>query len=178
MAADVTERQSDLALVLARVEIDGAAHWLLRRHAKWGDWSLVGGHVEADERDDWMRTAIREANEELAPLVCNVDFTIEPLSPESSTWGPVASRSAGGAMTTYRVRWYQARFLGDAAASLRRLSPDDFALVLESEISDAEVVSSVARRLFEETRAHVGSIPVAARVPAAAASLRVALSVR
>lgn len=178
MADDVSERQSDLALVLARVEIDGAPHWLLRRHAKWGDWSLVGGHVEPDERDDWMRTAVREANEELEPLVCGVDFTIEPLSLEPSSWGPVASRSAAGVMTRYRVRWFEARFLGDAAASLRRLPPEDFALVAESDIGATELVSSVVRRLLDETRAHVGSIPGAARVPAAAAPLRVALPQR
>jgi hypothetical protein len=161
MAADVSIRQSDLALVLARIDIDGAAHWLLRRHPTWGDWSLVGGHVEADEREDWMRTAIREANEELEPLVCDVDFTIEPLPLPVSTWGPVASRSAGGAMTNYRVRWFQASFLRDAAECLRRLPRDEFALIPESEIVDARIVSNVARRLLEEASARVTTIPFA-----------------
>ena len=67
MAEPVTERHSDLALVLARVDVDGTPHWLLRRHAKWGDWSLIGGHVEPGEGDDWTLTAVREANEELEP---------------------------------------------------------------------------------------------------------------
>ena len=94
MAEPVTERHSDLALVLARVDVDGTPHWLLRRHAKWGDWSLIGGHVEPGEGDDWTLTAVREANEELEPLICGVDFVIEPLPLDVSSWGPVASRSA------------------------------------------------------------------------------------
>ena len=57
MADDMSIRQPDLALVVARIDVDGTPHWLLRRHPKWGDWSLVGGHVEPDEVLDWMLTA-------------------------------------------------------------------------------------------------------------------------
>jgi NUDIX domain-containing protein len=171
MAADVIIRQSDLALVLARIDVDGVPHWLLRRHPKWGDWSLVGGHVEADERGDWSLTAVREANEELEPLVHGIDFVIEPLSSVLSSWGPVASRSAGGAPTNYRARWYQARFLRDAAECLGRLPHDDFALVPESAIVDARWVSSVARRLLEETRSLVQALPFAGSLRATAAPL-------
>jgi 8-oxo-dGTP pyrophosphatase MutT (NUDIX family) len=161
MATPVTARQSDLALVLARVSIDGIAHWLLRRHPKWGDWSLVGGHVEPDEVDDWMRAATREVDEELAPLRCGIDLMVEPLLDDSTHWGPVASRSAHGTPTHYSVRWYHMRFLGDAAECLRRLPPDDFALIPESEISHAQGVSDVARRLLEIVREHPLAAPFA-----------------
>jgi hypothetical protein len=155
----VTERHSDLALVLARVDIDGAPHWLLRRHEKWGDWSLIGGHVEPNETADWTLTANREANEELEPLECGIDFAIDPLPLATSSWGPVASRSAGGTPTLYRARWFLARFLRDPAECLRRLPPGDFALVSESDIVTADVVSSVARLLLEETRRNMTALP-------------------
>jgi 8-oxo-dGTP pyrophosphatase MutT (NUDIX family) len=159
MAEPVTERHSDLALVLARVDVDGTPHWLLRRHAKWGDWSLIGGHVEPGEGEDWTLTAVREANEELEPLTCGVDFVIEPLPLDVSSWGPVASRSADGAPTRYRARWFLARFLRDAAECLRRLPLGEFALVPEADIVTANLVSSVARRLLEETRRNMTALP-------------------
>lgn len=164
---------SDLALVLARFDVDDSPHWLLRRHPKWGDWSLVGGHVEPGETENWSLTAVREANEELEPLVHGIDFVIEPLTPALSSWGPVASRSAGGTPTHYRARWYQARFLRDPAECLRRLPHDDFALVPESDIVGAHWVSDVARRLLEETRSIVQALPLAGKFHATAVPLRI-----
>ncbi len=110
-----------------------------------------------------MRAATREVDEELAPLRCGLDLIVEPLLPDSSHWGPVASRSAQGAPTQYSVRWYQMRFLGDAAECLRRLPPDDFALIPESEIGQAQGVSDVARRLLELVREHPLAAPFAGR---------------
>jgi hypothetical protein len=176
MASDVSVRHSDLALVLARIDVDGTPHWLLRRHPKWGDWSLVGGHVEADEQGDWLLTAVREANEELEPLVHGIDFVVRPLSVALSSWGPVASRSAGGAPTNYRARWYQARFLRDPAECLGRLPNEDFALIPESVIADAPWVSDVSRRLLEETRSIVDAMPFAGSFRAAAVPLRITSS--
>lgn len=176
MAEPVSVRQSDLALVLARVDVDGVPHWLLRRHPKWGDWSLVGGHVEPDEVHDWAATAVRESNEELAPLVCGVDIAIDPLLDEVSSWGPVPSRSAGGALTNYRVRWFQVRFLRDAVECLQRLPQGDFALIPESEIRGASLgVSSVARRLLDETQRRPNLVRFAGRFHADTLPLRIAL---
>lgn len=174
MADPTHVRQSDLALVVVRIDVDGTPHWLLRRHPKWGDWSLVGGHVESDEVGDWMLTATREANEELAPLQSGIDFELAPLVEDVSSWGPVASRSAEGAMTNYRVRWFQARFLRDPAACLRRLPPADFALVTEAQIDSSPLVSSIARRLLDETRRRTAVIPLAGRFDGQSVPLRIA----
>jgi hypothetical protein len=61
--------------------------------------------------------------------MCGVDFVIEPLPLEVSRWGPIASRSAGGAPTLYRARWFLARLLRDADECLRRLPLGELALV-------------------------------------------------
>ena len=86
-------RRSDLAFVLPKLRIAGADYLLLHWHAKWGDWSLLGGHVEAGEEEDWSRAAVREANEELAPLRSGADFTVERQALSQLEWGPVPSRS-------------------------------------------------------------------------------------
>lgn len=165
-------RRSDLALVVARLTVGSQALWLLRRHPKWGDWSLVGGHVEPGEEGDWSRTAAREAEEELAPLRCGIDFVLEPLLAGPTSWGPVQSRSAAGAMTHYRARWYGLRFLGDAIASLRRLPTEDFALVPEAELATGAQASAMARRLLELLGFQTDTIPIAARLPGPDVPLR------
>ena len=87
-------RHSHVVYVLIRLPtLDGPVQ-LLRRHEKWGDWSLVGGHVEDDEMDDWAAAAVREAKEELEPLVPGEDFRVTPMHAEPFVWGPEASRSA------------------------------------------------------------------------------------
>ena len=73
---------------------------LLNAHHKWGDWSPVGGHVEPCDAD-WCAAAVREASEELAPLRYGEDIEVDPDEIGRLEWGPVASRSAGGALTQY-----------------------------------------------------------------------------
>lgn len=153
--------------MLARFDVGGVPHWLLHRHRKWCDWSLVGGHVEPDERSDWMLTAMRESNEELDPLACGIDFAIDPLALPISAWGPVESRSAGGAMTTYRVRWFCARFLRDPTDCLQQLAREDFALVPEPALSTTPGVASVVLRLLHEAREQAVALPFAGTLPSA-----------
>jgi 8-oxo-dGTP pyrophosphatase MutT (NUDIX family) len=127
-------RHSNVAYVLIRVPtLDGPA-LLLRRHEKWGDWSLVGGHVEDDELDDWALAATREASEELEPLVAGEDFVVVPVHGEPLTWGPEPSRSARGERTIYRIQYYSLAFLRDPIALLGRLPAAEFLLVPEREL--------------------------------------------
>jgi hypothetical protein len=95
-------RESNVAYVLAKLRVRGVDYLLLHAHPKWGDWSLVGGHVEPTDRD-WDAAAIRETQEEMAPLRLGEDLDVEALSVPMSEWGPVPSVSAGGAPTRYRV---------------------------------------------------------------------------
>src|SRR5713226_8996652 len=99
-------RHSDLALVLIRLKIKAEAYVVLMRHDKWNDWSLIGGHVESDERNDWARAAVRECNEELGPLRFGVDFTLLPLLDQPVRWGPQASKSAGDEPTIYTAQLF------------------------------------------------------------------------
>ena len=89
-------RHSYVVYVLIRLPTLEGPSLLLRRHKKWGDWSLVGGHVEEWEMDDWGRAAAREASEELEPLVSGQDFVVRPIHPEPIVWGPEPSRSNQG----------------------------------------------------------------------------------
>ena len=128
-------RTSDLALVLIRLTIQSEPHLLLVRHRKWGDWSLVGGHLEADERADWARAARRECNEELAPLRYGEDFLLLPMLDRPVRWGPVPSRSAGNELTTYTAQFFALRFLKSPMECLARLPAGEFQLVREAAVA-------------------------------------------
>jgi 8-oxo-dGTP pyrophosphatase MutT (NUDIX family) len=131
-------RHSNVVYVLIRLSTADGPALLLRRHEKWGDWSLVGGHVEESELDDWGLAAAREATEELEPLVTGEDFVVTPIHAEPITWGPEASRSAQGERTLYHIQYYTLVFLRDPVALLGRLPTSEFRLVPEREIGAAE----------------------------------------
>jgi 8-oxo-dGTP pyrophosphatase MutT (NUDIX family) len=125
-------RHSNLALVLIRIEINDEPHLLLIRDQKWNDWTLVGGHVEPHEQNDWAFAAARECNEELAPLRYGRDFILVPLFIEPMRWGPIPSKSADGELTTYAAQVFALRFLATPAKCLEQLPPGEFRLVPES----------------------------------------------
>jgi hypothetical protein len=130
-------RHSHVVYILIRLfTVDGPA-LLLRRHEKWGDWSLVGGHVEASEMDNWELAAAREATEELDPLVNGRDFVVEPIHDEPIKWGPEPSRSKQGERTMYYIQYYTLSFLRDPIALLGRLPAAEFLLVPERELDSA-----------------------------------------
>jgi 8-oxo-dGTP pyrophosphatase MutT (NUDIX family) len=137
-------RHSELALVIIRLNIGSEPYLVLMRHEKWNDWSLVGGHVEPHERNDWARAAKRECNEELAPLQYGKDFTLLPLLDRPFHWGPVPSRSAGNEPTTYTAQLFALRFLSPPAECLARLPASEFQLVREADVLDS-------RRASEDT---------------------------
>lgn len=127
-------RHSNVVYVLIRLSTVNGPLLLLRRHEKWGDWSLVGGHVEESEMDDWGLAAAREATEELEPLVNGQDFVVKPIHAEPITWGPEASRSTHGQRTIYHIQYYTLAFLRDPVVLLGRLPATEFMLVPEREI--------------------------------------------
>lgn len=131
-------RHSNVVYTLIRVRVGAVPCLLLRRHKKWGDWSLVGGHVEPWEQEDWRLAAAREATEELEPLREGEDFSVEALHPEPITWGPEASRSARGQRTLYRIQYYRLAFHRDPARLLVRLPAEDFLLVPEHALGSTE----------------------------------------
>ena len=140
-----TSRQSDVAYVLAKLRIRGVDHLLLHAHPKWGDWSLVGGHVEPTDAD-WYSAAMRETEEELTPLELGRDVEVEPLAVPQSEWGPVPSMSAGGAPTRYRARWYVLRFKADPERLLARLPKDQFMLLPLASLDKFFPLSSLVKR--------------------------------
>lgn len=128
-------RVSNVVYILIRLfTVDGPA-LLLRRHEKWGDWSLVGGHVEEWEMDNWALAAAREASEELEPLVNAQDFIVKPIHDELITWGPEASRSNQGLRTIYHIQYYTLVFLRDPIVLLGQLPANEFLLVPEREVN-------------------------------------------
>jgi NUDIX domain len=138
-------RHSDLALILIRLKINTESHFVLIRHRKWEDWTFVGGHLEADEKNDWARAAVRECNEELAPLRFGDDFTLLPLLDQPVRWGPVASKSANNEPTIYTAQLFALRFLKSPLECLARLPQSEFRIVRESDlIVEARPNSTVA----------------------------------
>lgn len=139
-------RHSDLALVLVRLKIKSEFHIVLARHEKWNDWTLIGGHVESNERNDWARAAVRECNEELAPLEFGRDFILLPLLDQPLRWGPIESKSAGNEPTIYTAQLFALRFLKAPEECLSRLPQEEFRLVRESEAAGTQGIVSVATK--------------------------------
>jgi hypothetical protein len=128
------------------VPIGRQRYLLLYKNKKWNDWSLVGGHVEPGEEGDWARTAIRECEEELAPLKYMTDFIVIPLLRQPISWGPVASKSAHGVPTRYTAQFFGLEFRRDPEECLARLPPDDFLLAPEQRLfSSVKGISGALR---------------------------------
>jgi 8-oxo-dGTP pyrophosphatase MutT (NUDIX family) len=142
-------RRSHVAYVLIRLHADGEDCVLLHRHSKWGDWTLVGGHVEADEEHDWLIAAAREAGEELAPLRLGGDFEVERLRVMAS-WGPEPSRSAFGEPTEYSVEYFLLRFKKDPRELLAVLPASEFRLVPLRSLETRTEVSRPVRVLLQK----------------------------
>jgi hypothetical protein len=143
-----TARQSQIAYVVAKLMVRGQECLLLNAHHKWGDWSLLGGHVEADDAS-WWEAAAREAQEELAPLKCGAEMEIKREELAASEWGPIASASAGGAPTRYQARWFSLRFLEDPKQCLARLPREEFRLVPLSALNAGCEVASVVTKIAQ-----------------------------
>lgn len=150
-------RHSNLAFVFCVLRARGETHLLLNAHRRWGDWSLVGGHVEVDERCDWSRTAAREIEEEMTPLRFESDFVVQPLPLLSLKWGPVTSISTGQ-LTRYRARLYLLRFTVDPGTCLSSLRACEFCYIRESEVPST--ASDAARRSYEHAIQGLGALPL------------------
>jgi 8-oxo-dGTP pyrophosphatase MutT (NUDIX family) len=155
-------RHSHVVYVLIRLPTCEGPALLLNLHEKWGDWSLVGGHVEDGERDDWAMAAAREASEELEPLAAGRDFSVAPIHAEPFTWGPEASRSARGERTVYHIQYYALTFLHDPAVLLERLPAGKFLLVPERELgSTKHALGSPVRRAHRYLQGGLEAVPPA-----------------
>lgn len=159
----MTSRTSSVAFVLVKLSIEEQDHFLFIRHVKWGDWGLVGGHVEIGEEGDWLATARREAEEELTPLTDGTDFNLHSLS-DTVSWGPVASRSAHGQPTRYVARYFALSFTQHPTTLLPRLDPNEFLLVPQSHLTSEqwdEDITDTLRQLVEALPRGLLSVPYA-----------------
>jgi hypothetical protein len=143
VTVEAAPRHSNVAYVLAKLRVRGDDYALVHAHPKWGDWSLVGGHVEPTDQT-WHAAATREVEEEMAPLRQGRDVSVEPLNVEPSQWGPVLSRSASMRPTSYRAEWYLLRFITDPLKSLAKLPASEFRLVRLADIDHIANLSFVA----------------------------------
>jgi len=145
MSPETATRHSNVAYVLAKLRLRGDDCVLLHAHPKWGDWSVVGGHVEPTDVT-WQAAAAREVEEEMAPLRYGDDIEVVPLDVPASHWGPVPSRSAGLRPTNYRAEWYLLRFKADPRELLARLPAGEFCVVRVADLAHAPNLSSVIKR--------------------------------
>jgi hypothetical protein len=161
-------RQSHIACVLIGLKVGDEFALLFMRHKKWKDWSLVGGHVEADEQGDWARTAVRETEEELPPLVHRRDFILLPLLDKPISWGPEKSKSAGGQPTNYTAQFFALKFLTNPVDLLRRLPKEELLLVPERLLHGKSSAVDTGR-VFQEVKRALGgklsSVPPAWDAP-------------
>jgi hypothetical protein len=146
--APTSVRTSRVAYVLAKLKVRGQDYLLLNAHRKWGDWSLLGGHVEPSDSDFWSAAA-RETSEELAPLHYGEDVEVQRDQLACSEWGPVSSISAGGAPTKYQACWYLLEFKSNPKGCLARLPRDEFRLMRLNDLTESPDVSSIVKKLAQ-----------------------------
>ena len=160
-------RNVSLAHVVVKLEFTDGCFYLLHKNKKWGDWSLVGGHVEPGEEGEWVRTAYREAEEEMSPLQHKKDFLLVPLLTAPITWGPRRSKSAGGQPTKYCANFFRLIFRRDPVDFLKKLG-DDFALVAESEVERRTDIGELVTTLSRQLPGGIAAVPPAWRSPVSA----------
>jgi len=157
-------RESKVALVLVKLRVAGEDYFLVREHPKWGDWSVVGGHVERYEESDWGTAAIREADEELRPLSHELDFDVVALGGDPIRWGPVRSKSAQERPTTYEARYFFLKLKRCPQDLLSQLDVETYRLVRQSELeSDQghEGISDTLLRAREALTGGLSAVPLA-----------------
>lgn len=154
-------RKVALAHVVIKFQVAGGSYYLLHRHRKWGDWSFVGGHVEPGEEGLWIRTAVRETEEELNPLHHRRDFILVPLLGKPLTWGPQRSRSAAGEMTLYTAQFFRMVFRRNPSQLLSSLPEHDIVFVRGEELAAHEQVSEMVHMLDKRLHGGLDAIPSA-----------------
>jgi len=156
-------RHSKVVYVVTKLQLNHRDYFLLYEHPKWGDWSLVGGHVEPGEDRDWIAAARREAEEEMKPLRIGEDVDVEPLVHGPEQWGPQRSQSSGNRPTLYSARWFVLRFLHDPRHCLSVLPRDRFLLVERSRLeSDRDTdLTSLVERLESSLPRGLDDVPYA-----------------
>lgn len=121
-------RTSWASFVVPRFRLDdGSEVALFLKHRKWGDWGLVGGHVEPGEEGAWLTTCAREIDEEMPSFRYGQDYELRALRPDPMTWGPVRSRSARGQATVYTAQFFALHCLHDPTRLLAALPHGEFA---------------------------------------------------
>jgi ADP-ribose pyrophosphatase YjhB (NUDIX family) len=153
-------RHSDVAYIVTCIRVDGVPHFLLLRHRKWGDWSLVGGHVETGG-ESWASAAMRETQEELPPLKGRKDFVLLPIFSTPVTWGPEFSRSAGNRETMYEAQFFAMQLLDEPNAIFSRLPVEDLRLVSQFDLEHMPDLAKPIRVLAQRLRGGLTSIPLA-----------------
>lgn len=154
-------RNVSLAHVIVKLQFTDGVFYLLHKNRTWNDWNLIGGHVEAGEEDEWVRTAYREAQEEMSPLLPHRDFFLVPLLTAPISWGPRKSRSAGEALTTYRANLFRLIFRQDPSDFLSHRLGEDFMLVTESELDQRGDISNTVKDLYRNLPHGLAALPLA-----------------
>jgi hypothetical protein len=108
--------------------------FLMRRDAKWGDVSFIGGHVSDKDGGDFRRAAYRELLEEVPVLRSQKEsIRLRPLS-EELLHGPIFSPSAN-TLTQYDIAFFHISFIEDPSDCLALLTSKSANLLLsETEI--------------------------------------------
>jgi 8-oxo-dGTP pyrophosphatase MutT (NUDIX family) len=148
----MTSRRSTLSIVVFRLLVDDSDCVLLLRHDKWGDWGLVGGHIEPGESAD--EAALRETEEELVPLRVGHDLAIERLPHDPLEWGPVSSRSAGGHATVYHATYYAAVFRSNPEPALAAIHNRNLVFIPVKALDPHAWPSNVSDVLARYAHAH------------------------
>jgi len=154
-------RHSDVTYIAIGIRINSSPHFLLLRHKKWADWSLVGGHVEPFEGGHWAAAAVRETQEELPPLQHRREFLLVPIFSTPVVWGPEISRSAGNRETMYQAQFFAMEFLEDPPSIFSKLASDDLRLVPQVELEHWYELATPIRILSQRLRGGLTSIPLA-----------------
>ena len=155
-------RQVSCSFVIPKLIVGAEPLILLRIDPKWFDISLVGGHVAPEDGGDWLRTAIREIEEELAPLRHGKNFELDVLTGDvrlAAEWSKVKEK-----LTSYTFRYFSMFFCGELDEVFQLLAANALVTwVRERELIEGRLrkrLSAPIRVLIEHLEGSLKLIPV------------------
>ena len=103
-------RKSIAAYGIIKHKFDGKEFYLLQLNTGWNNrYNFISGHMEPCDHNVFLKTMIRETEEELPPIRYSREFSVEPIS--DKPFKEASYSLSADTMTDYTFHLFHIRFL-------------------------------------------------------------------